>query len=161
MTKDIDFVRLQLEPLAVTVQANARAWVKELGRQLNEAAKQDLMSLKTEMEVWALVYCVIQVLKAYGYTGSPSTDSHKTGRLLYCYTKRILTLQNLSNDLKRVPDTLEDLKFVLRVIASIRDMSLDVELRIKDILERYRTLLVYEIQVHMYVCTVDLGNQCT
>lgn len=64
----------------------------------------------------------------------------------------------MSNDLKRVPDTLEDLKFVLRVIASIRDMSLDVELRIKDILERYRTLLVYEIQVHMYVCTVDLGN---
>ena len=36
---------------------------------------------------------------------------------------------------------------MLRVIASIRDMSLDVELRIKDIVERYRTLLVYEIEV--------------
>lgn len=42
---------------------------------------------------------------------------------------------------------MEDLKFVLRVIASIRDMSLDVELRIKDIVERYRTLLVYAIEV--------------
>jgi hypothetical protein len=51
MSKDIDFVRLQLEPLAFTVQANARAWVKELGRLLNESAKQNLMSLKMEMEV--------------------------------------------------------------------------------------------------------------
>ena len=51
MSKDIDFVRLQLEPLAVTVQANARAWVKELGRLLKESAKQNLMSLKTEIEV--------------------------------------------------------------------------------------------------------------
>ena len=51
MSKDVDFLRLQLEPLATTVQANARAWVKELGRLLNESAKQNLMSLKTEMEV--------------------------------------------------------------------------------------------------------------
>ena len=56
MSKDIDFVRLQLEPLAVTVQANARAWVKELGRLLNDSAKQNLMSLKMEMEVFSLVF---------------------------------------------------------------------------------------------------------
>jgi hypothetical protein len=55
MSKDIDFVRLQLEPLAVTVQANARAWVKELGRLLNDSAKQNLMSLKMEMEVFSLL----------------------------------------------------------------------------------------------------------
>jgi hypothetical protein len=55
MSKDIDFVRLQLEPLAVTVQANARAWVKELGRLLNDSAKQNLMSLKMEMEVFSLI----------------------------------------------------------------------------------------------------------
>jgi hypothetical protein len=55
MSKDIDFVRLQLEPLAVTVQANARAWVKELGRLLNDSAKQNLMSLKMEMEVFSLM----------------------------------------------------------------------------------------------------------
>ena len=52
MSKDIDFVRLQLEPLAVTVQAYARAWVKELGRMLNESAKQNFMYLKLEMEVF-------------------------------------------------------------------------------------------------------------
>ena len=55
-------------------------------------------------------------------------------------------LQGLSNDLTRVPDTLEDLKFVLRVIANIRDMSLDSELRISDIQERYRTLLMYDLE---------------
>ena len=57
MSKDVDFIRLQLEPLATTVQANARAWVKELGRLLNESAKQNLMSLKTEMEVISLHPC--------------------------------------------------------------------------------------------------------
>jgi len=42
---------------------------------------------------------------------------------------------------------LEDLKFVLRVIADIRDMSLNVELRIADIKERYRTLQMYDLEV--------------
>ena len=55
--------------------------------------------------------------------------------------------QGLTDDLTRAPDTLEDLKFVLRVIADIRDKSLEVELRYTDIQERYRTLLMYEIEV--------------
>jgi len=55
--------------------------------------------------------------------------------------------QGLTEDLKRPPDTLEDLKFVLRVIADIRDKSLDVELRYVDLQERYRTLLMYDIEV--------------
>ena len=66
MSKDIDFVRLQLEPLAMTVQANARAWVKELGRLLNESAKQNLMSLKMEMEVFRLAK---EFLSNLGITG--------------------------------------------------------------------------------------------
>lgn len=53
----------------------------------------------------------------------------------------------MANDLKRAPDTLEDLKFVLRVIADIRDMSLNVELRCADIRERYRTLGMYDLEV--------------
>ena len=51
------------------------------------------------------------------------------------------------NDLKRPPDTLENLKFVLSVIASIRNMSLDVELKYVDIQERYRTLRMYKVNV--------------
>lgn len=56
-------------------------------------------------------------------------------------------IDGLAFDLKRVPDTLEDLKFVLSVIARIRLMSLDVELRYVDVQERYRTLQVYAIDV--------------
>lgn len=56
-------------------------------------------------------------------------------------------LQGLTEDLKQPPDTLEDLKFVLRVIADIRDKSLEVELRYVDLQERYRTILMYDIEV--------------
>ncbi|XP_033627732.1 dynein heavy chain 10, axonemal-like [Asterias rubens] len=56
-------------------------------------------------------------------------------------------LQTLSTDLKKTPNTLEDLKFVLRIISDIKDMSLDVEMRITDIVERYRTLEMYKIEV--------------
>uniref|UniRef100_H3BAL0 Dynein axonemal heavy chain 10 n=1 Tax=Latimeria chalumnae TaxID=7897 RepID=H3BAL0_LATCH len=55
-------------------------------------------------------------------------------------------LQQLSENLKKSPDTLEDLKFVLGTIAAIRGMSLTVEMRFRDIQERYRTLAMYNIQ---------------
>lgn len=51
MNRDVDFMRLNLEPLANTIQANARAWVKELGKMLNDSARENLMALKTELEV--------------------------------------------------------------------------------------------------------------
>lgn len=51
MIKDVDFVRLNLDPLATTIQANARAWVKELGKFLNDSAREDLNALKGEIEV--------------------------------------------------------------------------------------------------------------
>ncbi|XP_062874230.1 dynein axonemal heavy chain 10 [Trichomycterus rosablanca] len=54
--------------------------------------------------------------------------------------------QQLSDNLKRPPNTLEDLKFVLGTISSIRDMSLSVEMRFRDIQERYRTMATYSIQ---------------
>ncbi|PIK48528.1 putative dynein heavy chain 10, axonemal isoform X3 [Apostichopus japonicus] len=56
-------------------------------------------------------------------------------------------LQTMSENLKRSPDTLEDLKFVLKAIADIKDMSLTVEMRIADIQERYRTIAMYNIPI--------------
>ena len=47
----------------------------------------------------------------------------------------------------RVPDSLEDLKFVLKTINDIKDMSLEVEFQYLDIKERYRTLDMYNIPV--------------
>ena len=55
--------------------------------------------------------------------------------------------QNLSSDLKHSPESLEELKFVLSVISQIRAMSLDVEMRIRSIVEEYRTLDMYAITV--------------
>ncbi|XP_009299843.1 dynein axonemal heavy chain 10 [Danio rerio] len=52
----------------------------------------------------------------------------------------------LSENLKRSPNTLEDLKFVLVTITDIRDMSLSVEMRINDAQERYRTLSMYIVE---------------
>ncbi|XP_063051673.1 dynein axonemal heavy chain 10 [Engraulis encrasicolus] len=57
------------------------------------------------------------------------------------------SLAQLSENLKRSPETLEDLKFVLGTISDIRDMSLAVEMRFTDIQERYRTLTMYDVEV--------------
>ena len=58
-----------------------------------------------------------------------------------------LLLQNKSDDLEQTPSTLEDLKFVLTTISDIKAMSLEVEDKIRDIQERYRTLSMYDIEV--------------
>ncbi|XP_067660223.1 dynein axonemal heavy chain 10-like [Haliotis asinina] len=57
------------------------------------------------------------------------------------------SLETKSEDLERTPTSLEDLKYVLSTINDIRTMSLDVETKIRDIQERYRTLSIYDIQV--------------
>ena len=51
MTKDIDFVHLNLEPLAISIQSNAHEWVKSIGKLLDESARENLFSLKATLEV--------------------------------------------------------------------------------------------------------------
>ncbi|XP_069922194.1 dynein axonemal heavy chain 10 isoform X1 [Oryctolagus cuniculus] len=102
LTKDEHCVRLQLGPLASTVQENAKSWVISLGRLLNDSAREELHSLHEEME-------------------------------------------HLAKNLKKSPNTLEDLKFVLATIAEIRSKSLVMELRYRDVQERYRTMAMYNI----------------
>ncbi|XP_027269695.1 dynein heavy chain 10, axonemal isoform X2 [Cricetulus griseus] len=102
LIKDEHCIRLQLGPLASTVQENAKSWVTSLGKLLNESAKEELFSLRDEIE-------------------------------------------HLNKNLKKSPNTLEDLKFVLATIAEIRTKSLVMELRYKDIQERYRTMGIYSI----------------
>ncbi|KAM4707116.1 dynein axonemal heavy chain 10 [Discoglossus pictus] len=103
LIKDEQCIRLYLGPLAFTVQENARAWVNSLANLLNESAREELYSLRDELE-------------------------------------------KLSLNLKITPTSLEELKFVLATIADIRDMSLIVEIRIRDIQERYRTMTMYNIE---------------
>lgn len=69
--------------------------------------------------------------------------------------------QQLSDNLKTSPDTLENLKFILGTIADIRNMSLRVEMRYIDIQERYRTLAMYNIQVSSSVSHLAMKKQDT
>lgn len=57
------------------------------------------------------------------------------------------TQQQLSAKLRQTPDSFDSLKSVLGTISSIRDMSIDVEMRYIDIKERYRTLAMYKLEV--------------
>ncbi|NWS51375.1 DYH10 protein, partial [Chunga burmeisteri] len=51
LIKDEQFIRLQLAPLACTVQENARGWVISFGKLLNESAREELFSLQEEIQV--------------------------------------------------------------------------------------------------------------
>ncbi|NWI95283.1 DYH10 protein, partial [Pitta sordida] len=51
LVKDEQFIRLQLAPLAFTVQRNAKGWVNSLGKLLNELAREDLFRLQEEFGV--------------------------------------------------------------------------------------------------------------
>ena len=63
--------------------------------------------------------------------------------------------QGLSKDLTRSPDTLEDLKFVLSVIARIRAMSLDVEILYRFILQ---FKVVYSMHLKFLSCIVETSR---
>lgn len=51
MVKDEQCIRLQLEPLASTVQETAKGWMASLGKLLNESAKEALYELQENIEV--------------------------------------------------------------------------------------------------------------
>ncbi|KAF1480795.1 Dynein heavy chain 10, axonemal, partial [Pygoscelis antarcticus] len=57
LIKDEQFIRLQLAPLAYTVQENARGWVISLGKLLNESAREELFSLQEEIQVGVFSSC--------------------------------------------------------------------------------------------------------
>ncbi|XP_047141246.1 dynein axonemal heavy chain 10 isoform X1 [Hydra vulgaris] len=49
-SKIINFVYLNLEPLVISIQSNARAWVTSIGRLLNVAVKEELYNLEKELK---------------------------------------------------------------------------------------------------------------
>ena len=50
-TKEVEFARLNMEPLATSLRENARQWVSALGRRLNDTARDKLTQLRTELQV--------------------------------------------------------------------------------------------------------------
>ncbi|NWQ79383.1 DYH10 protein, partial [Columbina picui] len=57
LIKDEQCVRLQLAPLACTLQENARGWVTALGKLLNQSAREELFRLQEEIQVGILSSC--------------------------------------------------------------------------------------------------------
>jgi dynein heavy chain, axonemal len=55
--------------------------------------------------------------------------------------------RDFDRDLGLVPQSLNDLTFVLNVIANINDASEEVEIQYKDVVEAYRTLHMYNLDV--------------
>ena len=57
----------------------------------------------------------------------------------------ILTTESLKRDIEKEPQDLESLKFVLNTIKNISDMSLDVEVKYRNIRQRYEILGKYSV----------------
>ncbi|KAJ3134855.1 Dynein heavy chain 10, axonemal [Physocladia obscura] len=55
-------------------------------------------------------------------------------------------VQRFEEDLQRTPETLDDLTFVLNIIADIRRSSEEIELKYLDVMEAYRTLTLNNIE---------------
>ncbi|NXG08210.1 DYH10 protein, partial [Sakesphorus luctuosus] len=51
LIKDEQFIRLQLAPLALSVQENAKGWMTSLGKLLHESAREKLVRLQEEIQV--------------------------------------------------------------------------------------------------------------
>jgi len=56
-------------------------------------------------------------------------------------------IQSKADSLDDKPSNLDELKLVLRTISNIRDVSLDIETSIRDVMERYRLLAMYNLLV--------------
>lgn len=136
--KHMKVVHLNLEPLVQTVQEIARSWISSLGCLLNIPAKRDLFSFRESFTVLSL--------------HSVSYFSHELSsiqlRLSFSnFFFFFLILQQLSTTLKLNPTTFEELKIVLTAISDIRNMAVDVEMKLYDIQERYGTLAMYKFEV--------------
>ena len=54
--REVEFARLNMEPLAEALRENARQWVSALGKRLNDATRTKLTQLRTELEVYTRYY---------------------------------------------------------------------------------------------------------
>ncbi|CAK8985449.1 unnamed protein product [Durusdinium trenchii] len=64
-------------------------------------------------------------------------------------TKIQAEITEFRDDLQETPDSLDKLKFILSIISKILSVSMDMELRMQDVRERYRTLELYNCQYEL------------
>ena len=56
-------------------------------------------------------------------------------------------MKKFDDEMNKVPNTLDELTYMLNVISSVRNASEDIEMKYRDVLEGYRTLKMYGIEV--------------
>ncbi len=59
----------------------------------------------------------------------------------------VSNLNRFDDGLKKTPENLDELTFVLNVIAEIRSISEEMEMKYRDVIEAYRTLSMYGVDV--------------
>ena len=74
------------------------------------------------------------------------------GSILHDQSKHLLTsvrdtVGRLSEQIAIVPQDIDELKDVLNIISLVNEINMDMELKCNDIVERYRTLQMYAIDV--------------
>lgn len=134
LSKNVKVIYLNLEPLVQTVQEIAHSWVSCLGTLFNMPVKDDLFNLRDSF----------MVLNLY----SVSSFSHKKyDSVVFGDNHTFCLLQKSSATLKLEPTTFEELKTVLTAISDIRNVAVEIEMKLFDIQERYRTLAMYKVKV--------------
>ena len=76
----------------------------------------------------------------------------KLGQYLSASTKELnseldKTVSDYERDLRIIPRTVDELKFVFLTVQSIADSTIDMEARYRDLLTRYSVLRMYDIEV--------------
>jgi dynein heavy chain len=104
VTKDIDFLQIDMTQVAAGISHQAELWKADIGDVLLASSRGIL-------------------------------------------SKLLEKIAQLEQNIAAETSNLEELKFVLNIIAEIQQITQDVELEMMDIIERYRTLSRYHIEI--------------
>lgn len=137
LCKTEHIIHVNMMPLVSSLRNIAESRISTLCSFLNKPVKEELFILRDKF----MVVISEMMLKKQQFIP-----------FKYCYSHMIsvhdgLNKQQLQEKMNQRPDTFEDLKSILGTISDIRDMSLDVEIRVADIKERYRMMAMYKYEV--------------
>jgi dynein heavy chain len=63
-------------------------------------------------------------------------------------------MKKFEDEMNRIPTSLEELTFMLNIITNVRDYSEDIEIKYRDVIESYRTLKMYGIDLDQHEYTL-------
>jgi dynein heavy chain len=130
-TRDVDFIHISNIPLKMAIRNEAKSWVLYIG-----TFCFIILSL-LQLNV------IIHFLFSFAINLGKLLNDKAVKELHYLEDK----IRKFDEELSRKPDTLDDLTFVLNVIADVNNYSVQAEIRYRDVIECYRTLSMYDVPV--------------